>query len=87
MIVHITTVRTCEPIELEELMLTATQIESYRDNGYLVVPDVIAPDRVAKARAKLAELINASRGVSASDAIYDLEDAHTSENPRVRRFS
>jgi phytanoyl-CoA hydroxylase len=67
-------------------MLTAAQIESYRDSGYLVLPDVISPGVVAKARAKLVELIEASRRVSASDAIFDLEDAHTAENPRVRRI-
>jgi phytanoyl-CoA hydroxylase len=67
-------------------MLTASQIELYRENGYLVVPDAIAQERMARARAKLAELIEASRRVSASDAIYDLEDAHTPKNPRVRRI-
>jgi phytanoyl-CoA hydroxylase len=74
------------PIEPEELMLTTTQIQSYRDDGFLVVDDVIAPDAVAKARSKLAELIEASRRVSASDAVYDLEDGHSRENPRVRRI-
>lgn len=67
-------------------MLTATQIEFYRANGYLVVPGVITPERAAKARAKLAELIEASRRVSASDAVYDLEEAHSANNPRVRRI-
>ena len=67
-------------------MLTASQIEFYGENGYLVVPDAIAQERMARARAKLAELIEASRRVSASDAIYDLEDAHTPKNPRVRRI-
>ena len=67
-------------------MLTAAQIESYREIGYLVVPDVIGPDVLAKARAKLAELIEKSREVTASDAVYDLEDAHTPRNPRVRRI-
>jgi phytanoyl-CoA hydroxylase len=67
-------------------MLTPTQIQSYRDNGYLVVPDALRPDQVAKGRAKLADLIEASRRVSASDAIYDLEDGHTPNNPRVRRI-
>src|ERR1035438_6577193 len=67
-------------------MLTVTQIEFYRENGYVVVPDVISPDVLAKARAKLAELIERSREVSASDATYDLEDAHTARNPRVRRI-
>jgi phytanoyl-CoA hydroxylase len=67
-------------------MLSTSQIEFYRENGYVVVPDVIGPDVLAKARAKLAELIEKSREVSASDAVYDLEDAHTARNPRVRRI-
>ena len=67
-------------------MLTTAQIESYREIGYLVVPDVVGPDVLAKARAKLAELIEKSREVTASDAVYDLEDAHTPRNPRVRRI-
>jgi len=67
-------------------MLTTAQIESYRENGYVVVPDVIGPDVLAKARAKLAELIEKSREVTASDAVYDLEDAHTPRHPRVRRI-
>ena len=67
-------------------MLTATQIEAYRKNGFLVVPEVIALGQVAKARAKLVELIEASRRVPASNSIYDLEDAHSATNPRVRRI-
>jgi phytanoyl-CoA hydroxylase len=67
-------------------MLSRTQIESYRVNGYLVVPNAIAPDLVTNAREKLAELIKASRLLSASDAIYDLEGTHTPQNPRVRRI-
>src|SRR3984957_8546281 len=67
-------------------MLSTSQIEFYRENGYVVVPDVIGPDVLAKARAKLAELIEKSRDISASDAVYDLEDAHTPRNPRVRRI-
>jgi ectoine hydroxylase-related dioxygenase (phytanoyl-CoA dioxygenase family) len=67
-------------------MLNADQIESYRNDGYLVVPDVIAPAQIASARAKLSELMQASRQVSASNSIYDLEDGHTPKNPRVRRI-
>ena len=67
-------------------MLTATQIEAYRKDGYLVLPDVDRAGQVAKARAKLVELIEASRRVPTSNSIYDLEDAHTPTNPRVRRI-
>jgi phytanoyl-CoA hydroxylase len=67
-------------------MLSTSQIEFYRENGYVVVPDVIGPDVLAEARVKLAELIEKSREVSASDAVYDLEEAHSPRNPRVRRI-
>jgi ectoine hydroxylase-related dioxygenase (phytanoyl-CoA dioxygenase family) len=67
-------------------MLNATQIEAYHAEGYLVVPNVIGPSQIARARARLAELIEASRQVSASDAIYDLEDTHNAKTPRVRRI-
>ena len=67
-------------------MLNATQIEAYHTEGYLVVPNVIKPSQIARAREKLAELIETSRQVSASDAIFDLEDAHSEKTPRVRRI-
>ena len=67
-------------------MLTATQVEAYRKDGFLVLPEVIPPGQVVKARAKLVELIEASRRVPTSNSIYDLEDAHTPTNPRVRRI-
>jgi ectoine hydroxylase-related dioxygenase (phytanoyl-CoA dioxygenase family) len=67
-------------------MLTSAQIEFYHRNGYLMVPDVVERGKISAARAKLADLVEASRGVAASDAVYDLEDGHRPENPRVRRI-
>ena len=67
-------------------MLTASQIEFYHEKGYVVVPDVIPQPWLAKARDTLADLIERSRDVSASDNVYDLEDSHSRSNPRVRRI-
>ena len=67
-------------------MLTASQIEFYHEKGYVVVPDVILQPWLAKARDTLADLIERSRDVSASNSVYDLEDAHSQSNPRVRRI-
>jgi phytanoyl-CoA hydroxylase len=69
----------------ETRMLNRTQIEAYRADGFLVVPEVVGADRVAQARATLADLIQASRQVATSNAVYDLEDAHGPQRPRVRR--
>ncbi len=67
-------------------MLTKSQIDSYDEDGYLIVPNVVPQDYLARSRAKLSELIEKSREVSTSDAIFDLEDKHSSANPRVRRI-
>ena len=67
-------------------MLTASQIEFYHEKGYVVVPDVIPQPWLAKARDTLSDLIERSRDVSASNSVYDLEDAHSQSNPRVRRI-
>jgi len=67
-------------------MLTSQQIGFYREKGYLAVPGVVGPERIAAARAALGQLIERSRVVRESDAVYDLEDAHRPDNPRVRRI-
>jgi ectoine hydroxylase-related dioxygenase (phytanoyl-CoA dioxygenase family) len=71
---------------VEESMLNEGQVRSYHDNGYLVVADVISPEALAKARARLVELVEASRRISLSDGVYDLEGAHSAREPRVRRI-
>lgn len=67
-------------------MLNAEQVARYHQDGYLAVPGVVAGSVVARARAALERLVDASRRVIASDAIYDLEDSHRPDNPRVRRI-
>ena len=67
-------------------MLSSEQVGFYRENGYLAVPGVVGRERVAAAAAALGQLIERSRQVRASDAVYDLEDAHRPDNPRVRRI-
>ena len=66
--------------------LSREQVAFYEDNGYLVVPDAIDPDLVARYGEIVDDWTAQAAGVEASDGFFDLEDSHTAEEPRVRRF-
>ncbi len=67
-------------------MLTESQIESYRRDGYLVIPRLIEGDQLAELRALTDRIVGEARGVSANDDLYDLEPSHSAALPRVRRL-
>ncbi|MGR3792848.1 phytanoyl-CoA dioxygenase family protein [Vannielia sp. SX4] len=67
-------------------MLTKEQKEFYEENGYLMVEDVVDPEQLAKLQEITAEMIDASRDLTESDARYDLDKGHTAENPRLTRI-
>lgn len=67
-------------------MLTQAQIEEYNDVGAIVVPDVLTPDEVRTLSDVTDGFIDRARGLTGHTAIYDLEDSHSADNPRVRRI-
>ena len=67
-------------------MLSQTQIEEYHRVGALVVPDVLTLDEVRRLRRVTDEFVDKARTVTQHDEIYDLEDTHTPQQPRVRRI-
>ena len=67
-------------------MLTKTQIDQYNETGAIVVPDILSADEVLRLRRVTDEFVERARGVTAHNEIYDLEDSHTPDNPRVRRI-
>src|SRR6201994_1844152 len=67
-------------------MLTKAQIEEYNEIGAIVVPDILSADEVQRLRRITDEFVERARGVAAHNEIYDLEDSHTPDNPRVRRI-
>jgi phytanoyl-CoA hydroxylase len=66
--------------------LSAAQLEQYKEEGYVIVEDVV--DELTRQRMKsaLAQLVEQSRHVTTHDEIYDLEPGHTAQAPRVRRI-
>jgi phytanoyl-CoA hydroxylase len=67
-------------------MLTAAQIKEYHEVGGIVVPGVLTREEVARLRAVTDGFVQRARGLTGHTDIYDLEDSHTPENPRVRRI-
>lgn len=67
-------------------MLTPQQIETYRRDGYLVIPRLIQGEQLAELRALTDRIVSEARGVSANDELYDLEPSHSATLPRVRRL-
>jgi len=67
-------------------MLSAAQVEQYRELGYLVVPDVLGAEMLAEVRRRVDAIVADAANVSGHTDVYDLEDSHSSAAPRVRRI-
>jgi len=68
------------------MRLTDDQIAFYREHGYLLLPSVLDADIVAAMLAEIARLLEGARGLATHTDIYDLEDSHRPDRPRVRRI-
>jgi ectoine hydroxylase-related dioxygenase (phytanoyl-CoA dioxygenase family) len=69
------------------MVLTKAQQEFYAENGYLLVAELIGPEWLNRLRATTAEMVDRTRAMSQSDAVFDLETGHSAENPRLRRLT
>jgi ectoine hydroxylase-related dioxygenase (phytanoyl-CoA dioxygenase family) len=67
-------------------MISEDEVAIYRDQGYVVVEDVIGPELLGRMRSVIAELTEKARSVDAHTDVYDLEPTHTPAAPRVRRI-
>ncbi|HET7635186.1 MAG TPA: phytanoyl-CoA dioxygenase family protein, partial [Burkholderiales bacterium] len=68
-------------------VLSQKQREAYFEDGFILLERVIPDDWLRKLRAATDELVERSREIRRSDAVFDLEPDHTPENPRLRRVS
>jgi phytanoyl-CoA hydroxylase len=67
-------------------MISQGQVDLYRENGFLVVPDVFTPTEMQGLRNAADELIEQARYVTASDDRFELEDGHGPNDVRIRRL-
>ena len=67
-------------------MISELDVQAYRRDGVIVVPDVLGADTLSQMRSVIAELVAGSAKTLEHTDVYDLEPGHTAENPRVRRI-
>jgi ectoine hydroxylase len=68
-------------------VLSQCQRERYFEDGCLRLEGIVSPEWLAKLRAATQDLVERSRMITKSDAVFDLEPDHTPQNPRLRRVS
>ena len=67
-------------------MISQQDVAFYRENGYVVVPDLASPAVLAEMQTVIDGYVERARTVTTHDDVYDLEPTHTPERPRVRRI-
>lgn len=67
-------------------MLTDVQLDSYQENGFLVVENVFDAATLSRLQAVIDEFVAGAAATTAHTSVYDLEPSHTPEQPRVRRI-
>jgi len=68
------------------MRLSAGQVDAYREEGFLIVENVLSADEVTALRAVTDGFVERARAVSEHDDVYDLEPSHSADEPRVRRI-
>ena len=67
-------------------MISEKDVEAYRRDGVIVVPEVLDGGTLEQVRQVIAELVAGAADVTEHTDVYDLEPGHTRESPRVRRI-
>ena len=67
-------------------MVRKSEIEHYRELGYLVISGALPRDLLASLRTTVDEIVAGAAKMTAHTDVYDLEDTHTAAAPRVRRI-
>src|SRR5215212_4130914 len=67
-------------------MISQADVQTYKRDGVIVVPEVLDTGTLSRVRSVIAELVAGSAKTLEHTDVYDLEPGHTAESPRVRRI-
>ena len=68
------------------MALSKDEINFYNDQGYLLVEDVISENQHKEMLALVDGFFEKSKMIKENVNIFDLEDGHSSDNPRLKRI-
>ncbi len=66
-------------------MISEQDVQAYKRDGVIVVPEILGADTLTQLRSVIAELVAGAAKTLEHTDVYDLEPGHTAESPRVRR--
>ncbi len=69
------------------MVLADSEIQFYNEQGYLLVEDVISKDQLDEMLSIVDDFYEISKNIRNNDNIYDLEECHSSTNPRLKRIN
>jgi len=67
-------------------MISEQDVQAYKRDGIVVIPDLLGADTLAEVRKVIAEVVAGSASTLEHTDVYDLEPGHTAEDPKVRRI-
>ena len=67
-------------------MLSDDQKGFFDENGYLMVENVIKPEELMRLQEITYDLIDRSREISESNEVYDLDEGHSPDTPKLTRI-
>src|SRR5271169_171750 len=67
-------------------MLSPAALAAYQRDGFIVLPDILEPAQIEALRRVTDAFVDNARTITANDEVYDLEETHSSDEPRVRRI-
>ena len=67
-------------------MLSKEQKTFYEDNGYLMIENAVTAAELETLRRITYDLVDKSRSATESNDLYDLDEGHSAEHPRLTRI-
>src|SRR5438093_11842762 len=72
---------------LDAAVLNEAQREHYQRSGWVAVPGLVDTQWLERLRRVTDEFVDASRTLTESNILYDLDVGHSADEPRLRRLS
>ena len=74
-------------LSIRPRVLSQRQREAYFEDGFILLERFVDADWLERLRGATDRLVEASRAVTKSDSVFDLEPDHSPAAPRLRRVS